>query len=220
MPEGQVIKLVNATSLDAGLTSIADAIRTKGGTSADLAFPEGFVSAVEAIPTGGSGGAVLVASGTFVGNSGNTGRQNISVGSKMPITDFFVQIKAQNNSIFNRANYRIVASTAIFTKEFGYFSYTNTGNAVYTHAFHIYDKNGDTETLKNAGLYQRDGIMYSGGNVTEYNFNTFTISRNATSFYIYFGHSNTAYELPTDVTYEYKIVYFGDDATNDIYEIE
>lgn len=55
MPEGQVIKLVNATSLDDGLTSIADAIREKGGTSADLAFPTGFVSAINAIPTGGSG---------------------------------------------------------------------------------------------------------------------------------------------------------------------
>lgn len=55
MPEGQVIKLVNATSLDNGLTSIADAIRTKGGTSADLTFPDGFVDAVEAIPTGGGG---------------------------------------------------------------------------------------------------------------------------------------------------------------------
>lgn len=49
----QVIKLVNATSLDAGLTDIADAIRTKGGTSASLAFPAGFVSAIAAIPTGG-----------------------------------------------------------------------------------------------------------------------------------------------------------------------
>lgn len=55
MPEGQVIKLVNATNLDNGLTSIANAIRTKGGTSADLTFPGGFVSAVEAIPTGGGG---------------------------------------------------------------------------------------------------------------------------------------------------------------------
>lgn len=35
------------------LTSIADAIRTKGGTSAALAFPTDFVSAIAAIPTGG-----------------------------------------------------------------------------------------------------------------------------------------------------------------------
>lgn len=37
----------------ADLTSVADAIRTKGGTAAPLAFPQGFVSAIDAIPTGG-----------------------------------------------------------------------------------------------------------------------------------------------------------------------
>lgn len=37
----------------ADLTSVANAIRTKGGTSASLTFPQGFVSAIDAIPTGG-----------------------------------------------------------------------------------------------------------------------------------------------------------------------
>lgn len=46
-------KLVDSTQLDADLTSIANAIRTKGGTSAQLAFPQGFVSAIEAISGGG-----------------------------------------------------------------------------------------------------------------------------------------------------------------------
>lgn len=41
----------------ADLTSVANAIRTKGGTSAQLAFPAGFVSAIEAIETGGGGTA-------------------------------------------------------------------------------------------------------------------------------------------------------------------
>ena len=36
------------------LASVADAIRTKGGTSSDLTFPGEFVSAIMAIPTGGS----------------------------------------------------------------------------------------------------------------------------------------------------------------------
>jgi hypothetical protein len=43
---------------DIELTSIANAIRTKGGTQAQLEFPTGFVSAVQAIPTGGGGGDV------------------------------------------------------------------------------------------------------------------------------------------------------------------
>lgn len=47
-----VDKLVDSTQLDADLTSVANAIRTKGGTSAQLAFPAGFVSAVQDIPTG------------------------------------------------------------------------------------------------------------------------------------------------------------------------
>lgn len=38
---------------DTELTSIANAIRTKGGTLAQLTYPAGFVSAIEAIPTGG-----------------------------------------------------------------------------------------------------------------------------------------------------------------------
>lgn len=39
---------------DSSLSAVANAIRTRGGTSEPLAFPVGFVSAVEAIPTGGN----------------------------------------------------------------------------------------------------------------------------------------------------------------------
>jgi hypothetical protein len=45
-------KAVDSAQLDSGLTDIADAIREKGGTSAELAFPQGFVDAIDAIPTG------------------------------------------------------------------------------------------------------------------------------------------------------------------------
>lgn len=61
-----VDKLVDSTQLDDDLTSVANAIRTKGGTSASLAFPAGFVSAVNAIPTGGGGISVSdIATGAF-----------------------------------------------------------------------------------------------------------------------------------------------------------
>lgn len=48
-----VDKLVDSTQLDADLTSVANAIRTKGGTSAQLAFPAGFISAIQNL--GGDG---------------------------------------------------------------------------------------------------------------------------------------------------------------------
>ena len=38
---------------EASLTSVADSIRAKGGTTGALAFPDGFVSAVQAIQAGG-----------------------------------------------------------------------------------------------------------------------------------------------------------------------
>lgn len=48
----------------ADLVSVAEAIRTKGKTSEQLVFPSGFVSAVEAITTGGGGLNFTVVGGT------------------------------------------------------------------------------------------------------------------------------------------------------------
>lgn len=44
--------MANYIASDTDLTAVANAIRTKGGTSAQLAFPAGFVSAIGAITTG------------------------------------------------------------------------------------------------------------------------------------------------------------------------
>lgn len=51
-----ILNIVNRTMLDAGLTQIANAIRAKGGTSAQLAFPDGMAAAIAAIEAGGGGG--------------------------------------------------------------------------------------------------------------------------------------------------------------------
>lgn len=49
-------KVVDATQLDADLTIVADAIRSKGGTTEQLSFPQGMKQAVEAIQSGGGNG--------------------------------------------------------------------------------------------------------------------------------------------------------------------
>ncbi|MDD7602318.1 MAG: hypothetical protein PUK54_06940 [Firmicutes bacterium] len=46
-------KVIDSSALDANIASIAEAIRTKGGTTDQLVFPDGFISAIEAIETGG-----------------------------------------------------------------------------------------------------------------------------------------------------------------------
>ena len=60
-----VDKLVDSSQLDTDLTSVANAIRTKGGTSAQLAFPSGFVTAIGNIQTGGGISLDDIASGAF-----------------------------------------------------------------------------------------------------------------------------------------------------------
>jgi hypothetical protein len=46
-------KVVDADKLEADIKTVADAIREKGGTTDELAFPNGMATAVEAIQTGG-----------------------------------------------------------------------------------------------------------------------------------------------------------------------
>lgn len=47
-------KVIDSSALDANLASIAEAIRTKGGTTDQLVFPAEFISAIEAIEAGGN----------------------------------------------------------------------------------------------------------------------------------------------------------------------
>ena len=65
-------KIVDSTQLNSDLTDVADAIRTKGGTSSPLSFPTGFVNAIDAIQTGGSATLIeksITANGTYNASS-------------------------------------------------------------------------------------------------------------------------------------------------------
>lgn len=74
------------------LTSIANAIRTKGETSASLSFPNEFVSAIGNIPTGG--GAILTtknitANGTYDATDDNAdGYSSVTVNVPQSTTPF------------------------------------------------------------------------------------------------------------------------------------
>ena len=46
-------KVIDSTQLDNDLTAIADSIRAKSGTAESLNFPNGFVSAIDSLATGG-----------------------------------------------------------------------------------------------------------------------------------------------------------------------
>ena len=85
------------------LTSIADAIRTKSGTTASLSFPTEFVSAIENISSGCSGTTMVTVWGVggspliYVNSSGETQQENISSGGSidLPLGSLCVSVNAE-----------------------------------------------------------------------------------------------------------------------------
>lgn len=217
-------KLVDSTQLDSDLTSVANAIRAKSGGSAQLAFPAGFVSEIGNIPSGG-GGSTVVASGTFIGNdnsvSGYVGRQFISVGKKMPQTDFYLRLNAKNGEEFPYdTNYKIVVGfVTVFSKD-GFYDLSTNGQKDITKSSYAVDINnsgavssiqpgayiGWMETIRNGGVGNTSAPNYAN------------IERSDDGFTVLFGMSNAIYRFPP-IEYEWEIVYFGSNPSTDIVEI-
>lgn len=70
-------KVVDSTVLDNGLTAIAGAVRTKGGTSAALSFPTGIVNAINALPSGGN--AHIVTGATVSGPTASGSYKKLTI---------------------------------------------------------------------------------------------------------------------------------------------
>lgn len=80
-----VDRSVDSSVLDAGLTSIANAIRTKGGTSDELTFPTEFVSAIAALPSGSN-----IQTGTITPST--TGLTAINFSASMNSYLFYIEM--------------------------------------------------------------------------------------------------------------------------------
>lgn len=78
----------------ADLKSIADAIRTKGETSARLLFPDGFVTAIRNIPSGG--GSTLIAKSIMENGTYNASADNADGYSSVSVS------VPQSTSIFEK----------------------------------------------------------------------------------------------------------------------
>lgn len=75
------------------MIAVADAIRTKNGTDAQLVFPSGFVSAVQAIETGGGNGVDVVMTSTIT----NAGELQAALAAGSGVTQFTFAIKSYKN---------------------------------------------------------------------------------------------------------------------------
>ena len=104
-------KVVDSAVLDAGLKQIADAIREKGGTSGNLAFPTAMADAIAAIESGGGGGLPVAAYGSVILSEDQTTDYKIETG-----------ITIENKSVVvfqkNKTNEKINGSL-LYTSAFG-----------------------------------------------------------------------------------------------------
>ena len=217
-----VDKLIDSSQLDADLTAVADAIRARGGPSASLAFPVGFIDAIDALETGvGESGATVISSGSFVG-SGSNGRQyNIQLGTKMPQTDFCILVKAEDNSVYTRNSQQyftwLVAATF---SDLGYYNLSAVGdNRPYVSSFYVKDNNADVITDKAAGGVVIDSRHMKNGGIAAFRFGVFQLNRKDAGFTMTIGQANSTYVFSTSVTFDFKVIYFGRNPDTDIIEI-
>lgn len=107
-------KVVDSGVLDAGLGQIADAIRAKGGTSAQLAFPAAMAAAIAAIEAGGGGGwtdnYTVFATGTFTPTEDAT---EWSIDTGVPYSCYEAGDPSSNYSLQSLIGFREQDKTAI-----------------------------------------------------------------------------------------------------------
>lgn len=213
------IEYVDSTQLDSDLTSVANAIRAKSGGSSQLAFPAGFVSEIQAIPSGG-GASALIASGTYTG-AGTFNGLDFPVGKKMPKTDFLFVLTAPNGTVFvNDSDYKVAQFFA--NGEFVVFDLSADADSCPSTATVIYevDWNG-TLMHPQAKPYWYDSYVRAA-NVTIWtqgNTGWNRVKRDSNGFYISVRNYPTTHYLVNGLVYNWFLYYFGSDPTNDIVEV-
>ena len=214
-------KLVDSMALDRQLTSIATAIRVKGGTSAQLAFPAGFVDAIDAIPTGG--GAQTIATGTFTGDGSYDA--SIPIGKTMPECDFVFSLWVPSGTEVTppavNTNRSYVYLQTIVQKRFQKLDLSTNGTKMPTGQCTYPVVNSSDGTITNRtpnlsssqGAYVRYSTIPSAEAISQPQ-----IVKDETGFTIKLS-KNAQYTFLTGVDYNWELIYFGSDPGNDIVEV-
>lgn len=172
---------------------------------------------------GGGGGLTTIASGTFVGsnNTGAGGRQLISIGTKMARTDFYMLVTTPNGTEIEYSSMRkIIWMYGLCFSFFGGYDLSSNGNKSFIGSnYHINSNNSGTITERSCDDLVMSGKQLFNGAVAAFSPNTFQIRKQSDHFELYFGIGNTAYIFPSEITYNYEIVYFGTNPSTDIIEI-
>lgn len=142
-----VYKLIDAAQLDSSLSSIATAIRTKGETSEQLIFPTGFVSAIMAIPQGGSENAIA---GTFTPDehlrsitiSDCVGKKNVIIYPTFDLISTDVPVRAHWGSLILNSRTIMQGSTNNAKTAYVFTSTINAASGTFNNADIFNSKTG------------------------------------------------------------------------------
>lgn len=198
---------------------LLDTIRAKGGTSASMTADQA-IAAVEAIPSGG-GGMQLIASGTFTGAGVNN--VDIPVGTKMPQTDFMFAVWVDDGTTITPATFadRVVTTLQqLVRKRFCYYDLLSNGTKGLKSVLTYPTVGSDGTTITNrtpgavcngAGYIRMTATASEAQGIS-------SIVRASTGFTIKLSR-NSQYPFGNGITYNWEILYFGDDPTNDIVEV-
>lgn len=196
--------MANYIVSDTDLTSVANAIRTKSGTSAQLSFPTGFNTAIANIPTGG----LPVITGSFTAGTAGT-VQTIDVsytGNGYPLAIICIVTNGEDNAE--------PYNTATLTKNHGSCVLVKANPAL-TPTFKTGDSNAGTvfshhrtssSAQGSSGAY---GVAYtSSTNPSGSTSTTSTIKVSAKNqFKIYVSSGNGVYGFYAGQKYDYWIMY-------------
>ncbi len=194
---------------DTELTSVANAIRTKGGTSANLSFPTEFISAINAIPTGG-GGASNYVTGTFTTDS-TAGVHSLNIpytGNGYPIVAVVVvEGGAYNSAVYDWytsiQRYAVgqwTMSKAVMTSTPTYGT-SGTQNQGVTTAIYKNSTSSSTSYTRTSAMNTN---VFSSSNASNSALNVIKFKQgNVMSYYT----NTSGYGLFPNTTYRYHIIY-------------
>lgn len=184
--------MVNYLVTDLELTSIAAEIRTKGGTSGQLSFPDGFISAIEAIETGGSAIGLKEVDMTYVPAADAT--QIVIDNPLFPLIPKLVSIVVDTES-YSGELVEMVHSCNFFVDE-PFFAANYNGYSRYAGVYRYYNANGAVRetchgSTGSVGNAPGIGINANEGKIISY------------------GYGST-YKYKAGAIYIIKLFYWGD----------
>ena len=191
------------------LTSVANAIRTAGETSAPLEFPSGFITAIGNISGGGGGGATNVVQGSFTGAIAEKGTaKSISVpysGSGYPVAIFIFPSNGADAESIATLVHKYAVCMFMFTKNDVTSTPTYSGNTAENKGtvLNLYKYSDSDPATTTAGRDASALILYTGGAQQS----TATCARmtSATNLSVYIADATSGF--PDSIEFTYIIVY-------------